>query len=75
MVLEVFVAEDMVNEKVELDLLAVKIWSGVEEPWEGSYSDGSLFFRLSCLTILWDLTVLVLMDLTYFELCAGCIIV
>ena len=70
-VVEVSVPEGMVNKKLKFNLLLIKRWSGVEELWEVLYSNGPLFFRFSNLTISWDWTVLVLMDLTYFELCEG----
>lgn len=44
MVVEMTVAEDTVNKKVELDLLVVKWWSGVEELLKGWCSDNLLFF-------------------------------
>ena len=44
MVVEMMVAEDTVNKKVELDLLVVKWLSGVEELLKGWCSDNLLFF-------------------------------
>ena len=38
------VVEMTVNKKVELDLLVVKLWSGVEELLKGWCSDNLLFF-------------------------------
>ena len=38
------VVEMTVNKKVELDLLVVKLWSGVKELLKGWCSDNLLFF-------------------------------
>ena len=69
MVWEGLVAKDTINKNLEFDSFVVK-QAEVEEPWQNSYSDDLLFSCFISSAILWNLTVLDLMDSTqYFVMC------